>query len=102
MIREILILALLIAPVCAWQFNNGTVNLTESELLEIVLTARAAGAGDTHEVFAKSAYAAHALSYGDLWKYTNTNNEVIRDYNLIMDKFNESIAAQWKLTEYSI
>lgn len=103
MIKEIAILLLLIAPACAWEFHNGTANLTESELLDVILTARAAGAGDTNAVFSKVLYNTHNIQYGDLWTYTRDSNQVIRAYNVLLeDHFNSSVVAEWKLTEYAI
>lgn len=103
MIKKIIILLLLVAPACAWEIQSGNVtNMTESDLITALADAYSAGMSVSGGAMAKTMYSQHALSYPKLWENLNTFNGNIRDFNILLDKFDPAGVAFLRNPEFGL
>ena len=103
MLREILIIALLVAPATAWEIQNRTVNMTENELFEFQDISHSAGIAWSLGQSASEMYAKRLVSYGSFYAAIETSNKAIRKYNkMIETHFNDTVYEELRIMEYSI
>lgn len=102
MLKEILILVLLIAPVEAWEVKNGYVNMTEAELFEFQDMSRAVGIAWQIGQTVNTLRDLQLMQYSDYYDAIDNSNDQIRQYNrMIRSHFNESVCDILCLTEYT-
>lgn len=104
MLREILIIALLIAPVTAWEIQNGNVtNMTENELFEFQDISHSSGIAWSLGQSASDMYSKGLVSYTSFYSAIETSNKAIRKYNKMIEAhFNDTVYEELRIMEYSI